>query len=299
MRNRYLLIVVAVVALFGLGQAAEAQGKLALTVFTGHGFNGYDVNSTIIAGDKELLLIDAQFTLSSAHRLAAQLLEMGKPLTTIYITHPHPDHLFGLAVLKQAFPQARVFALPQTAAAVANAWPNRQKFWFPTYGNNIPGPEPVIPEALSTPELIFEGHQFPITGPVGGSDGPGNSFVYIPELKAVVTGDIVFDHAYFGVTKDKAREAWIASIDQILALKPEIVVPGHEGPHATHSLKSIAWMQKYIVDWEANVAKSKTAEEMKRRVLKQYPGLGMEFALDQRIAAWIPQPTATVLGAPK
>jgi len=272
--------------------AAHAQGKLELTVFTGHGFNGYDVNSTIIAGEKELLLIDAQFSLSSAHRLTAQLLEMNKPLTTIYITHPHPDHLFGLAVLKQAFPNAHVYALPQTAGAVANAWPNRQKFWFPTYGNNIPGPEPIIPEALTTPVLNFEGHQFPITGPVGGSDGPGNSFVWIPELKAVITGDIVFDHAYFGVTKDKNREEWLKSIDQVLALKPAIIVPGHEGPKATRNTKSIEWMKKYIADWEANVKKSKDPADMKKRVLKQYPGLGMDFTIDQRIAAWFPAPAA-------
>ena len=37
---------------------------------------------------------------------------------------------------------------------------------------------------------------FPITGGVQGADGPGNSFVYIPSLKAVVTGDIMFDHVY-------------------------------------------------------------------------------------------------------
>ncbi|MET0292880.1 MAG: MBL fold metallo-hydrolase [Steroidobacteraceae bacterium] len=292
MRIRASSLLVVALAFIGLSQAAYAQSKLSLTVFTGQGFNGYDVNSTIVEGEKELLVIDAQFSLSSAHRLTAQLLEMNKPLTTIYITHPHPDHLFGLAVLKQAFPQARVLAIAPTAGAVAAAWPNRQKFWAPTYGNNIPGPEPVIPEALTTSSLSFEGHTFPITGPVGGSDGPGNSFVYIPELKAVVTGDIVFDHVYFGVTKDKNREEWLKSIDQILALKPAMVIPGHEGPKATRSVKSIDWMKKYIADWEANVAKAKDAEDMKKRLLKQYPGLGMDFTIDQRIAAWFPAPAA-------
>jgi glyoxylase-like metal-dependent hydrolase (beta-lactamase superfamily II) len=239
-----------------------------------------------------MLVIDPQFSLSNAHRLAAEILESGKQLTTIYVTHPHPDHLFGLAVLKQAFPQARAVALPQTAAAVATAWPNRQRFWAPTYGNNIPGPEPVVPEALTEPVLVLEGHRFPITGPVGGSDGPGNSFVHIPQLKAVVTGDIVFDRAYFGVTKDAARTEWLKSIDLITALNPEIIVPGHEGPGATRNLQSIAFMKKYIADWEANVAASKTPAEMRQKLLAQYPGLGMDFTIDQRIAAWFPAPAA-------
>ncbi len=132
---------------------------------------------------------------------------------------------------------------------------------------------------------------------MGGSDGPGNSFVYIPELKAVVTGDIVFDHAYFGVTKDKNREEWLKSIDQILALKPAIIVPGHEGPKATRDAKSIAWMKKYIADWEANVAKSKDPADMKKRLLRQYPGLGMDFTIDQRIAQWFPAPAPAAGGA--
>lgn len=298
MRTRVPSWLAVLLALVGLAaqSAALAQGKLTLTVFTGKGFNGYDVNSAIIEGEKELLLVDAQFSLSSAHRLAAELLERNKPLTTIYITHPHPDHLFGLAVVKQAFPQARVFALPHTAEAVPNAWPNRQKFWAPTYGNNIPGPEPVVPEPLPGPVIRFEGHEFPVTGPVGGSDGPGNSFVHIPPLKAVITGDIVFDHAYFGVTRNRNREEWLKSVDQILALKPEIIVPGHEGPGATRDARSIAWMKKYIADWEANVAKSRDAADMKRRLLKQYPGLAMDFTIDQRIAAWIAPPAAPATG---
>jgi glyoxylase-like metal-dependent hydrolase (beta-lactamase superfamily II) len=206
--------------------------------------------------------------------------------------------MFGLAVLKQAFPQAKVLALPQAAAAVKTAWPGRQKFWFPTYGNNIPGPEPVLPEELTTPYLTLEGQQFPVTGPVGGSDGPGNSFVYIPSLKAVVTGDIVFDHAYFGVQRDKAREEWLKSLDQILALKPEVIVPGHEGPGATRNPASIAFMRKYVADWDANVAKSKDAADMRKRVLKKYPRLGMEFTLDSRVATYFPAAGAAPAGAP-
>ena len=77
--------------------------------------------------------------------------------------------------------------------------------------------KPVLPEELTTGYLELEGNQFPVIGPVGGSDGPGNSFVSIPQLRAVVTGDIVYDQVYFGVQKDKNREEWLKSIDQIVA----------------------------------------------------------------------------------
>src|SRR3954470_13456052 len=205
--------------------APHAETRFTLKVHTGRGQVGYDVNSTMVIGDKDVLVIDPQFSLSEAHKLAAEILESKKHLAVVYTTHPHPDHLFGLAVLKQAFPSARIVALPATVTAAKTGWPARQKFWFPTYGNNIPGPEAVLPEELSMPTLSLEGEQFTITGGVQG-DGQGNSFLYIPSLKAVVAGDTVFDHVYFGVPKDKAREDWMKTLDQIAALNPVIIVPG-------------------------------------------------------------------------
>src|SRR5215203_1786367 len=177
--------------------APTAQSKLTLKVHTGRGQVGYDVNSTLVIGEKDILLIDPQFSLSEAHRLAAEILESKKHLATIYSTHPHPDHLFGLAVLKQAFPDAKIVALPATVAAAKTGWPARQKFWLATYGANIPGPEPVLPEEL-------------------------------------------------GVPRDAARENWMKTVSQIAALNPSIVIPGHEGPAATHDLRAIEWMKKYI-----------------------------------------------------
>jgi glyoxylase-like metal-dependent hydrolase (beta-lactamase superfamily II) len=278
----------AFLASIALAATLSAQSKLQLKVHTGVGANGYDVNSTMISGEKDMLVIDPQFSLSEAHRLAAEILESKKNLTTIYVTHPHPDHFFGLAVLHQAFPSAKIVALPATINSMKTGWPGRQKFWFATYGNNIPGPDPVLPEELTAPMLTLEGEQFPITGGVQGADGPGNSFVYIPSLKAVVTGDVVFENVYFGVPKDTARENWLKTIDQILALKPVVIVPGHQGPGAKNDLSAIAFMKKYIADWDANVAKSKTPAEMRANVVKQYPGLGMEFTLNDRVAAYFP-----------
>ena len=277
-----------VVVALSLVASAGAQSKFTVKVHTGRGQTGYDVNSTMIIGERDMLLIDPQFSLSDAHKLAAEILESKKRLVTIYSTHAHPDHLFGLAVLKQAFPEAKAVALPATVNAAKTGWPARQKFWFPVYGNNIPGPDPVLPDELATPVLSLEGEDFPITGGVQGADGPGNSFVFIPSLKAVVTGDIVFDHVYFGVPRDAARDNWLKTIEQIAALKPAMVIPGHEGPGATRDMRAIDYMKKYIADWDVNVGRSKDAAEMRANVLKQYPGLGMEFTLNDRVATYFP-----------
>jgi glyoxylase-like metal-dependent hydrolase (beta-lactamase superfamily II) len=118
--------------------------------------------------------------------------------------------------------------------------------------------------------------------------------VWIPPLKTVVTGDIVFDHVYFGVPREAARENWRKTIDQIVALKPAMIVPGHEGPGATRDPSSIEFMTQYITDWDANVARSKNAAEMRANVLRPDPGLGMEFTLNDRVATYFPAtPTPT------
>src|SRR5688572_28193006 len=84
LRNSHLVLGM---ALLVLTSAALAQGSLTLEVYTGRGATGYDVNSALVSGEKDMLLIDAQFSLSEAHKLAAKILESKKNLATIYITH--------------------------------------------------------------------------------------------------------------------------------------------------------------------------------------------------------------------
>ena len=54
------------------------------------------------------------------------------------------------------------------------------------------------------------------------------------------------------------------------------------------SRRCIDFMKKYIADWDVNVGKSKNAAEMRENVLKQYPGLGMQFTLNDRINTYFP-----------
>ena len=52
-------------------------------------------------------------------------------------------------------------------------------------------------------------------------------------------------------------------------------------------------MKKYIADWDANVPPPppllrKTPLKMRAKVVRQYPGLGMEYTLNDRVAAFFP-----------
>ena len=137
--SRRQIPILLIVLMLSLASFASAQAKLQLTVHTGRGVNGYDVNSTMISGEKDMLVIDPQFSLSEAHRLAAEILESKKNLAVIYITHPHPDHLFGLAVLKQAFPQAKILALPRNRQCGQDGLAGPAEVLVPNLRQQYPG----------------------------------------------------------------------------------------------------------------------------------------------------------------
>src|SRR5688500_19588664 len=128
-RTTFLASLIAVAA---AASPALAETKLTASVYTGSQ-GGFLVNSTLVAGDKDAVLIDGQFTLSDAHRLVAMILESKKNLTTVYVTHFHPDHYFGLTVIKQAFPKAKLVATPATIKEIKKTWAAKAKQWGGMY----------------------------------------------------------------------------------------------------------------------------------------------------------------------
>src|SRR5690606_15570620 len=152
-----------VLGLFSVGTATAQveqvtqNGDLSLEVYTSPPY-GYAVTSALVFGSEEVLLIDPQFLLSEAGNVVDLIRASGKRLSLIYSTHAHPDHFLGVAAIKEAFPDARYVALPEVRERIATAWPGRRNFWYPTYGDELPSETPIMPEALSAPELHFDGH---------------------------------------------------------------------------------------------------------------------------------------------
>ena len=261
--------------------AAEGDAPLALEVFTSSP-HGYSVTSTLVYGERDLLLIDPQFLLSEAGQVVDRINETGRTLTTIYTTHAHPDHFLGVAAILEAFPEARYVALPEVVERMRTAWPARRNFWYPTYGDDLPGEEAILPEPLQTPVLVLEGHEMPITGEQVGLDGAGNSFVHIPALAAVVTGDIVFN-SHLRPPADTGP--LYETLARIAALEPEIVVAGHQGTDATSEASVLEFIPRYIDDFHAARAVSSNSQELVDRMVALYPGLAREDALQQAAEA--------------
>ena len=257
---------------------AVAQAGLELTVFTSSPA-GFLANSTLVSGAKHAILIDAQFTRADAHRLVAMIIERNKTLTTVYITHDHPDHYFGLEVIRQAFPAVRFVALPGAISAIRQTRKAKVAQWKPLYGHAITA-MPLVPSPLLGHTITLDGESLEVVGPVQGDDAY-NSFVWIPSLRAVVAGDIVYSgvHVWTAETNVASRTAWAATIDRISALNPAIVVPGHQTPELGTSAASLAFTKEYLAVFDGAVASSGEADEVQGKVKSRYPGLALDVIL--------------------
>ncbi len=86
---------------------AGSQHGFSIKVFTSPD-DQFWVNSVIIEGTHEVMLVDAQLTKTSAEKVLQEIKETKKPLSIIYITHEHADHFLGLEVFKEAYSEVRI-----------------------------------------------------------------------------------------------------------------------------------------------------------------------------------------------
>jgi glyoxylase-like metal-dependent hydrolase (beta-lactamase superfamily II) len=257
---------------------APPAPKLTLSVVTGSP-EGFLVNSTLVSGEKDVVLIDAQFTLADANKVVDAIKASNKTLTTVYVTHAHPDHYFGFVAIKAAFPEAKLVALPATIADIEKTWAAKVKQWKPLYKDGITD-APVVPEPVTGDSIDLEGEKLELVGGVQG-DAANNSYVWIPSLKAVVTGDIAYDDVYpwTAETTPESRKAWAETIDKLSALEPQLVVPGHQKPEQHQDPASLKFTKDYLAAYDTALASSKTPVELQTKVKAQYPDVALDVIL--------------------
>jgi len=216
---------------------------------------GFEVASVIVTGKTDAVLIDAQWTLSNAHRLIAEILETGKQLKTIYITHAHPDHYFGLGTVAEAFPQARILALPSVARTI-----NRQFFGKLDHWEKVIGPANVCRktapiEPLAENFFTLEGERIEVLPDVIG-DMVYNSVVWIPSIKTLFGSDVLFNqaHPFTCEVTPEERLQWIRDIEKLEKLGAQVIIPGHQKPGMPFDSSSCRFTKDYLIATDEVIA---------------------------------------------
>jgi glyoxylase-like metal-dependent hydrolase (beta-lactamase superfamily II) len=233
---------------------------------------GFEVASLIVMGENDAILIDTQWTLSNAHRVVAEILETGKHLKTIYVTHAHPDHYFGLGPIAEAFPEARVTALPSVARTINNQFFGKIEHWETVIGvTNVPRKVVKI-EPLDENYLELEGHRIEIIPEIMG-DLRYNTIVWIPAIKTLYGSDVLFNEAHpftCEVTAEE-RKQWIRDIEHLETMGAEVVIPGHQKPGMPFDDSSFSFTKDYLIVTEEELAKTKDVAGFYYAMVTRFP----------------------------
>ena len=271
-------LLLATAALVFTAQAWAAD--LTLDVYNPGAAAIFPVTSVLVSGEKEAILVDAQFGKSQAEQLVEKIRASGKRLTTIYISHGDPDYYFGLETLVAAFPEAKVFASAPTVEHIKATADGKLKYWGPILKSDAPS-KTFVPQVLKGDSLTLEGKRLQIVGLDGPQ--PDRSFVWIPSIKTVLGGVVVAEniHVWMADTQTpKSHKDWLATLDGIEKLQPATVIPGHYLGESARSLAPVRFTAGYIKAFDEETAKAKDSAALIAAMKLRYPDLGEDGSLE-------------------
>jgi len=230
-------------------------------------------NTTVIVGERSVLVIDSSYLSSSAAEDIAQIRRWtDKPVRYLLNTHWHPDHQRGNSVYADAFPDLTIVAHAQTAKLMASYdAANRER--YPRLlqkmketlqqkpdaelQKTVDGRTRVLAELersrLQLPTLTFAseldidlGDRIVEIRHTGSGDTRCDAWVWLPKEQILVTGDVLVapvPYFFAGYPEGLAR-----TLRRLLELDAKAIVPGHgDVMHDTSYLRAVVEMIETIV----------------------------------------------------
>jgi glyoxylase-like metal-dependent hydrolase (beta-lactamase superfamily II) len=204
-------------------------------------------NAGFIVTSAGVVVIDALGSPALAQRLLAEIAKITpRKVTHVILTHYHADHVYGLQVLAQ--PGVRVIA-HQAGREYLNADAARLRLqasrqdlapWVDAHTRLVAATEWVDdnPPDLTVGDTLLKLLH------VGPAHTPEDLAVFVPQAKVLYAGDLVFRNRVPYVGQADSRN-WIESLDRLLALGADVVVPGH-GPASTQARKDMELTREYL-----------------------------------------------------
>ena len=239
---------------------------------------GWLVTSHIIELRTQLFVVDAQYMLSYSGEVARHAAGLGKPVTRLYITHYHPDHLLGAPAI-----EAPMVSLESVATKIRAAGDRVAREEHDKVGSDIPvrarHPDRSVAEGEEVVDGIrIEHHHLRL------AETEDALVVALPEAKAVIVQDLVYNraHPFLG---ERQFEGWREALREYLVLPYDIVLPGHGLPGGKAVYLE---MIDYLDFAEDALGRSESATEFKRRLLDRYPPHGCGKVLDHQLRFLFP-----------
>lgn len=259
-----------------LTSGAAVAGPLKIEVYNPGKSAIFPVSSELVTGDKEAILVDAQFDVKNGQALVERIQRSGKTLTAIYISGGDPDYYFGLEPIVAAFPQAKVLASQQVVDHINQTKAAKLAYWGPILGKDAPK-QLTVPQVLTASHLTVDGH----TIEVKAINTPA-AFLWAPSIKTAFGGVAVThgQHVWMADSQTTtARAQWVATLNQMLALHPKRVIPGHFLGDEPRGSAAVTFTRDYIQGFEQALGKHKDSASLITALKQAYPALPVDDGL--------------------
>ncbi|WP_444996243.1 MBL fold metallo-hydrolase [Aliikangiella sp. IMCC44359] len=256
---------------------------------------GWRVNSYWIETPKSIVIIDTQLLPEDAKKLASTIKLTGKPVKSVFITHPHPDHFAGLAVLEDEFGHFDIYASRKTAIKMEIALKQ-----FLSSGFSKPFGERVEKRYVAANKLVRNGERVKIDGltfkldDLGPGEAENNSVIHVEQKNWLFTGDVTMHYMHYYLGEGRSQSV----LKQLLYLKEnypdEYYYTGHGEPARSNILDSHIEYVQFIrnkvfqkISDKSHLNEDKThltsgkRHELVMNILKQYPDLG-DYGFDAK-----------------
>ena len=189
---------------------------------------GYMVNSTIIIGDKGVVLIDPGGTDEVGHFVKQQIKKITpKPVTHVIDTHSHGDHYLA----NIAFPESTIVSSEKCRDSMIQMGDEWVGFMEDMVGRKFPNTKPVTASVVYPPnsktKITLNGVNMLMWVPPG-SHTDADLMIYLPAEKVLVAGDILVNGVVPTFQFGSIRN-WLVVLKEIENSDATVFVPGH-GP---------------------------------------------------------------------
>ncbi len=244
--------------------------------------------STLLVGQSESVLVDAQYIDSDIAALGDLIESTGTKLTTIYVTHGHADHYLGIGALLERFPGARPLATPGVVEAIKATLDVQAAQWSALFGDAAVKAT-VLPEPMAGEVIDLEGAELRAIE-VGQGDIRPSTVLHVPAIDTVVAGDVIYNqiHAMLGLSGPDEWQNWIASVNRVERLGPATIVAGHKKPEASDQAvdEMLDGTRSYISDFAQATQSANDADELVAMMLAKYDTFGNPWTLKFSARAW-------------
>ena len=230
-------------------------------VYALSGFEFTEYYFVVSRDGRELIGIDAGVRPDSAKSAYEALLAYAPhlpPLTTIFITHAHWDHIGGHSFFRSLTPRPRFYGRANFQEELAREFTGPDTFAGSFFGErfnpeNVRSYKPDVAIDGRT-DLTIGGSKFELI-PVRGGETHDAMLIHVPEERVMFVGDVIMPYLGAPFVEEGDLPGLFEAIDQIVSRNPEHLLHGHEpltrnfssSLILSHLKTDLVWLQDQVI----------------------------------------------------